>query len=109
MADKTERADSTKEVASSLDEKKQTKLLDQLESGSWPSFVKDRRPAELTTSGLRRKNLIENFHLRNLIDVPISRLAGGSGVARMAVECAFHAGARTAAAPRGELCRPTMN
>jgi hypothetical protein len=101
MADKTERADSSKQVASSMEEKKQTKLLDQLESSPWPSFVKDRRPAELRTSGLRTKNLIKNFHLENLIDVPILRLPGGSAIARMAVECGFYAGARTAAAPKG--------
>jgi hypothetical protein len=83
------------------DGKPKTELLDQLESGPWPSFVKDRRPAEITTPGLRTKNLIRNFHLKSQIDVPIFRLPGGSGIARMAVECAFHAGARTAAAPRG--------
>jgi hypothetical protein len=109
MADKAERADSSKEVASSMEEKKQTKLLDQLESGPWPGFVKDRRPAELTASGLRTKNLIKNFHLKSQIDVPIFRLPGGSGIARMAVECAFSCKCTNGGGAQGELGRPTMN
>ena len=83
------------------DGKTRTGLLDQLESGPWPTFVKDRRPTELTTSGLRTKNLIRTFHLKNLVDVAMFRVHG-SGVTRMAVEFPFHAGARTAAA-QGEV------
>lgn len=78
--------------------KPKRELVDQLKSAPWPSFVKDRRPAELTISGLRTKNLIRNFHLKDLIDVLIFRLAGSSGIARCG-----RGGAQ------GELCRPTMN
>jgi hypothetical protein len=109
MADKSKRADSKKEVTSSIEDKKRTPLLDQLESGPWPSFVKDRRPAELTTAGLRTRNLIKNFHLKALIDVPIFRSAGGSGIARMAVECAYLCKCTNGGGAQGELSRPTMN
>jgi hypothetical protein len=92
-----------------MEEKKRTKLLDQLESGPWPSFVKGRRPAEPATLGLRTKNLIRNFRLKSQIDAPSFRLPGGSGIARMAVECAFSCRCTNGGGAQGELGRPTMN
>jgi len=62
------------------DGRPKTEPHDRLESALWPSIVKDRRPAELTSSGLRTESLVENSHPNKLIvDVPIfaCRVAAG--------------------------------